>query len=169
METGLPAWPHPTYAPSHPQKEQWLLRAFVRFTVTGIARKLHPRSHGAACLAGKPRRASRRRSTGYSFVKAIIARRTIQRQPLGCWACFIWSIILSKKAAECGLFDRLRAAFLNKKAAFSFWLYSFGCVFSMASFRVRQPSTAHFTRAGICAISRRADASSRLSISCSVA
>ena len=93
METGLPAWPHPTCAPSHPQKEQWLLRAFVRFTVTGIARKLHPCSHGAACLAGKPRRASRRRSTGYSFVNAIIARQTMHRQPLCFSACFRWAHI----------------------------------------------------------------------------
>ena len=43
MRTGLPAWPHPTGAafPS-PAGGQWLRCPFVSFTVTGLARKLHP-------------------------------------------------------------------------------------------------------------------------------
>ena len=46
--------------------------AFVRFTVTGIARKSHPRSHdGRRSLSA--RRALPRRYTGYSFVASIIA------------------------------------------------------------------------------------------------
>lgn len=45
------------------------LRAFVRFTVTGTARNSHPCSYDAAF---RPRRASLRRYTGYSFVRNII-------------------------------------------------------------------------------------------------
>ena len=56
----------------------------------------------------------------------------------------------------------------SKKAA-DFPSAAFQFYFPTASFRVRQPSTAHLTRAGIWEISRRAEASSRLSISSSLA
>ena len=49
------------------------LSSFVRFTVTGIARESHPRSHGALPIRKGERRVFPRRYTGYSFVALIIA------------------------------------------------------------------------------------------------
>ena len=65
------AWPHSRTFPL----SQWLplaicLRAFVSFTVTGIARKFHPIPMIVICSYNY--RASLRRYTGYSFVDDII-------------------------------------------------------------------------------------------------
>jgi hypothetical protein len=59
---------------------QWLLRAFVSFTVTGIARKFHPIPLRPSIE--KERRASLRRYTGYSFVYSTIRRIALFVNPL---------------------------------------------------------------------------------------
>ncbi len=57
---------------------QWLPRAFVSFTVTGIARNFHPIPLTFFIL--EERRASLRRYTGYSFVMYYYKRISVLRQ-----------------------------------------------------------------------------------------
>ena len=56
------------------------LLAFVRFTVTGIARKLHPCSHDASPIRGGRAAPLGRRYTGYSFVAPYYTAGAAARQ-----------------------------------------------------------------------------------------
>lgn len=63
-----------SYLRTFPPRGSGFYRAFVGFTVTGIARNSHPYSHGAP-LSRRARRASLRRYAGCSFVLFIIGEK----------------------------------------------------------------------------------------------
>jgi len=65
------------YLRAFPLLKQWLHRAFVSFTVTGIARNFHPHSLTAFL---QNRRTSLCRYTGYSFVDFHYKRFPWMRQ-----------------------------------------------------------------------------------------
>lgn len=88
MRTGLPAWPHPTGAafPS-PAGGQWLRCPFVSFTVTGLARKLHPLPAGPPAPAHRCAPACAIHFKTRAAATWLAAQKTARPAPRrGAWA-----------------------------------------------------------------------------------